>query len=238
VEVLGSCVERGKKLNENLKLKELARQAGLTFGEWQGETRPAFRLSEEHKTSMLDTVKEVGVDFSSPLVGRQAIVLGGSAGEGVQKAAELFAHAALACSLYVTKKGSYPVTVGVGFSTAEIILSRDPIDYHGISQPDVVIVTSQSGLDHNRKRIRDMGKGSIWADATVWQEAQLNLSAPGVEVHMQNFRERAGSKNTAIYALLTFIKETGILPIESLLKMVNQDSIRKFIPSELLLAFT
>jgi Pyruvate/2-oxoacid:ferredoxin oxidoreductase gamma subunit len=172
------------------------------------------------------------------LEGRQAIVLCGSAGEGVQKAAELFAQAALACGLHVTKKGSYPVTVGVGFSTAEIILSRNPIEYHGISQPDVLIVVSQDGSNHNLERIRAMEKGTVLFDEEVWLQANLKLDAPDVDVVIRNFRKKAGPKNAAIYAILTFINETNILPVESLLNTVTQDSIRKYIPSRLLQEFT
>jgi Pyruvate/2-oxoacid:ferredoxin oxidoreductase gamma subunit len=238
VEVLESCVERGKKLNEHLKLKDLVGQVGLSLGNWTGESRSSFRLSGESKSSLFDKLKNVELDYVSPLEGRQTVVLSGSAGEGVQKAAELFANAALACGLHVTKKGSYPVTVGVGFSTAEVILSREPIDYHGIQQPDAVIMVSEAGLNHNLGRIRAMEKGVIWCDEDVWLNAKLNLDAPDVKVVKRKFRELAGPKNAAIYALLTFVRETSILPIESLLKMVNQDSIRKYIPPELLQEFS
>ena len=238
IEVLESCSERGKKLNEHLKLKDFAKQAGLTLGEWQGETRPAFRLSRENKSSLINEVKDVDVEFNSPLEGQLAVMICGSAGEGVQKAAELFTQAALACGFHVTKKGSYPVTVGVGFSTAEVILSQDPIDYHGISEPGVVIVTSQAGLDHNLGRIRAMEKGTVWSDEKVWLDANIKMDAPDVAVAVRDFRGRAGPKNAAIYALLTWIKETGIFPVDSLLKMIMQDSIQKYIPPELFREFT
>jgi 2-oxoglutarate/2-oxoacid ferredoxin oxidoreductase subunit beta len=238
VEVLESCVERGKKFNEHLKLKDLVGQVGLSLGDWTGETHSSFRLSGESKSSLFDKLKDVEVDFVSPLEGRQAIVLSGSAGEGVQKAAELLAYAALACGLHVTKKGSYPVTVGVGFSTAEVILSREPIDYHGIQQPNAVIMVSEAGLNHNLGRIRAMEKGAIWCDEDVWLNAKLKLDAPDVKVVKRKFRELAGPKNAAIYALLTYIKETGILPNEALLNTIDQDSVRKYIPSELLQEFT
>ena len=237
VEVLGLCVERGRKLNKNLKLKELASQAGLAFDEWRGESRTAFHMSREEKPSLLDKENDVVVDYASPLKGRQSIVLGGSAGEGVQKAAELFVHAALSCGLHVTKKGSYPVTVGVGFSTAEIILSRDPIEYHGITQPDNMILVSEDGLNHNLTHICAMKKGTVWCDEAVWLNTKLELDAPFVKLIRQKFRELAGPKNAALYALLCFVDKTGILPMESILKTIDQDSIRKYIPPELLQTF-
>ena len=47
-------------------------------------------------------------------------------------------------------KRSYPVTVGVGFSTAEINLSKEDIHFHGINIPDLVVITSKEGLNHSK----------------------------------------------------------------------------------------
>ncbi len=61
--------------------------------------------------------------------------------------------------LHVTQKGSYPVTVGgVGFSTAEINLSKEDIHFHGINIPDLVVITSKEGLNHSKRRIGLMKK--------------------------------------------------------------------------------
>lgn len=237
IEILEPCIERGTKLNKKSKYRELAEQAGLTFGSWRGDSRPALHLSGENKSSLLEKVEDVEIAFASPLEERRAIVLCGSAGEGVQKAAELFVHAALMCGLHVTKKGSYPVTVGVGFSAAEIILSRYPIDYHGISQPDVVIATSRDGLNHKASQLLEMGTGDIWVDEQVWQDAQLKVKGQGVGISEWKFREKAGEKNAALYALLIMIKETGMIPVDAMLKVIGQDPIARYIPPELISEF-
>lgn len=220
VEVLEFCIAYGQKKNPNLKLPTLARQVGYELKDWQGETRDAFHLPfVEDKPSLLTEIEIVKQRFASSLKGRLAVVMGGSAGEGVQKAAQLLARAAIASGLNTTRKGSYPVTVGVGFSTAEVLLSRDPITYHGISQPDVAIITSQDGLGHNLQRIRNMDRGTVWLDESLPQPET------GAEVRVQEFRERAGTKNAALCSLLTFVRESEVVPIEALIEVVRESDI-------------
>lgn len=234
VEVLELCTSHGLKLNPELRLRELAKEADYEPGVWIGKERPTLRLrAEESRPSLFrrDEVRTTDVRFVSSLEGRLSVVLGGSAGEGAQRAAELFAQAAMASGLHATKKGSYPVTVGVGFSTAELIISREPILYHGISRPDAVIVTSADGLEHNRDRIRRMEGG------TVWLEESLEAPETGAKVQLRDFRDRAGPRNAAIYSLLTFVHESGVIPTEAMLAAVRESSIAEYVPDALLAAF-
>jgi Pyruvate/2-oxoacid:ferredoxin oxidoreductase gamma subunit len=172
------------------------------------------------------------VEYSAALEGRLSLVLGGSAGEGAQRAAELFAQAAMASGLHTTKKGCYPVTVGVGFSTAEVIVSRRPILYHGIPRCDVVIITSEEGLEHNRERIEAMSEGTVWLDNS------LRAPETNAEVRMRDFRDRAGPRNAAICGLLTFVEETGVIPTEAMVAAVEESSIGEYVPDALLEAFS
>jgi 2-oxoglutarate ferredoxin oxidoreductase subunit beta len=229
VEVLELCPGHGAKLNPGLRLRDLAERAGFEPRVWIGESRPAFRLvRREGLPSLLDEVERVAVEFESPLQGRMAVTVSGSAGEGVQRAAELFAQAAIASGLYVTKKGSFPVTVGVGFSDADLVLSRDPIDYHGVSQPDALIVASADGLRHSRARIRAMDGGTVWLDAS--------LPAPetGAQVRAVDLRGRAGPRSAALYGLMVFARETGVVPPEALAQAVRESDIGDRVPREVL----
>lgn len=73
-------------------------------------------------------------------------VLAGSAGGGIQSAAKLLAQVGIMSGLHTTMKGEYPVNVGTGFSVAEVILSREPINYTGLEEPDVIIIVGEEGL--------------------------------------------------------------------------------------------
>jgi len=171
---------------------------------------------------------EVPVQFVSPQTGRIALVLSGSAGEGVQLAAGLLCRAAMSAGLTVTRKGSYPVTVGVGFSTAEVILSRDPIEYHGVTHPDAVIITSGDGLSHNRNRIQQMAGGILWVDASLPQPET------GAEVRVRDFRGWAGPRHAAIAGVLTWSQEAGIVPLAAMLQAVRDSPVASRLPADLL----
>ncbi|MGQ9710617.1 MAG: thiamine pyrophosphate-dependent enzyme [Anaerolineae bacterium] len=222
VEVLEICVSYGVKMNPDLRLKELAQQAGYEPGIWTGPSRPPFRPSRRETSSLLD-VPAISRRSASSLEGRMTLILAGSAGEGVQQAAELLAQAAIAAGLHVTKKGSYPVTVGVGFSTGEVVLSRAPILYHGVPRPDAVIVTSADGLANQRERIRRMTGGVLWLDAS------LPVPETGAEVRVVDFRGQAGARNAALYALLTFLRETQVIPADTFLETVRESPIGKYV---------
>jgi pyruvate/2-oxoacid:ferredoxin oxidoreductase beta subunit len=240
VEVLELCTSYAVKMNPGLRLQELAEEAGYKPGVWrEGETdrRSAFHPTPREALPSLmgkDVVEVIEVSESQDTASLEdciALVIGGSAGEGVQKAAELFAQAGIASGLHATKKGSYPVTVGVGFSTAEVILSRDPIAYHGIDRPDAVIVTSADGLAHNQERIRGMAEGAVWLDES--------LEAPPTDaaVHSRDFRGRAGPRNAALYSLLTFAQETGTIAPPTLAHIIRESSIGDYIPDDMLAEF-
>ena len=206
LEVLEICPSYGVKMNPDLRLKGLARQAGYEPGVWIDEIRPAYQLCYRDELSSLLQMEKIEVRFTSTVKGRMTIVLGGSAGEGVQRAARILAQAAMTAGLHVTKRGSYPVTVGVGFSTAEIILSRRSIVHHDIPQPDVFIITSADGLRHNLKHIQEMESGTVWLDQS------LQPPETRAEIRVRDFRGQAGPRGAMLYALLTFVRETGVVP--------------------------
>jgi 2-oxoglutarate ferredoxin oxidoreductase subunit beta len=227
VEVLELCPGHGAKRNRGLRLRYLARRPGCEPRVWIGEPRSAFRLERcEGRPSLFDELPGVDVRFASSLEGRLAVLVSGSAGEGVQRAAEFLAQAAIACGLHVTKKGRFPVTVGVGFSDVDLILLRKPIDYHGVSRPDAVIVASADGLRHNLERIRAMEAGTVWVDAS------LEAPETGAQVRVVDLRGRAGPRSAALYGLMVFARETGVVPPEALAEVVRGSDIGDRVPEE------
>lgn len=207
VEVLEMCTSYTPKFNPDFKLRQAAEAAGYALGTWTHPPRPPYRLHfAAEKPSLLSQLKLVEQQQKAQLPRRLGIVLAGSAGEGVQYAAESLARAALAGGLHATKKGSYPVTVGVGFSAAETLLSPEPIRYHGIAEPDFLIVTSEDGLHWAAPRLATMRRGKVFVDAS------LPRPEAAVPVEVRDFRTPFGAKNAALLALATAAREEGFLP--------------------------
>jgi 2-oxoglutarate/2-oxoacid ferredoxin oxidoreductase subunit beta len=223
VEVVEICPGYGVKLNPGKKLSEIMENAGRPPGKWR-KSREAFGLVRAAEAAdLLAELKVIEPDFRCSLYGPLSVVISGSAGEGVQLAASLLSTAAVRSGCHVTRKGSYPVTVGVGFSTAELIVSPEPIGYHGIEVPDAVVITSADGLAHNSKRIAAMVKGKLFIDAS------LDSPQTGAEVHSHDFRS-LGSRSASLFALFMFAAETGYVSRDALHRTVIDSGLQKKIP--------
>ena len=140
-------------------------------------------------------------------------------------ASSILARAALSSGYDVTQKGSYPVTVGVGFSTSEVNLSPNAINYHGMASPDAVLVTSIDGLNHNLKRINAMQDGLLIIDSS------LEVPSTGAKIIQHDFRI-AGPKNAALYSLLMFCNETGLISQDAIIEALNDMGLGEKIPVE------
>jgi 2-oxoglutarate/2-oxoacid ferredoxin oxidoreductase subunit beta len=223
VEAIELCPSYGVKFNPNRKLDDIAKEAGIETGCWEGErTREAYRPSSfDAPSSLFNDEKPIAVRQKASLKERYAVVLSGSAGEGVQSAAEYLAQAAISCGLHATKKGSYPVTVGVGFSTAEILLSPSPIHFTGISTPDAVIVTSSDGLGKVRGLIEKMTAGTVYIDSSL--ESPQTKAA----VVKHNFRGPMGGRSAVLVALTQLLDRAGIMPTEAFLDLLKESSLGK-----------
>ncbi len=224
VELLELCTSHGTKFNPGKTLRKLAEDAGLYLGEYSSKevvvSEPPARemipaQTEASGAGLLDSCPPVepwhdpeGAGISgleAPRV-RTSVVLAGSAGEGIQTAAELLAKAAMSCGLHVSKKGSYPVTVGIGFSQAEVIISSDPIRYTGAASPDYIVVTSREGLGKVAGQISGMRSGMVLADAG------LSLPPAAAAVVSFPYREKAGAKNAVLLALIDMLRRERVLP--------------------------
>ncbi|MBN2362619.1 2-oxoacid:acceptor oxidoreductase family protein [candidate division WOR-3 bacterium] len=228
IEAMEICPSYGLKYNPTRKLQEIAKEAGLEIKLY--ENKPEFSENvyavRKNLGSLFDEEKPVAVTHESGLKKRFSVILSGSAGEGIQSAAELLAKAAMSCGLSSTKKGTYPVTVGVGFSTSEVIISPERILFTGIPTPDAVIAVSRDGLTKVKSVIESMKGGNVFLDSS--------LTAPKTEAEVmtKDFRTPFGAKSAVLYALFYFLSDSKIIPLEALSDQVNVTGLSKKIDTE------
>jgi pyruvate/2-oxoacid:ferredoxin oxidoreductase beta subunit/Pyruvate/2-oxoacid:ferredoxin oxidoreductase gamma subunit len=210
LEVVEYCPSYGVKHNPGRSLEDIVSDAGLALETLTNPAAPVCRLEAGTPSESLLDLEPVPRRFTSSLENRVSILLAGSAGEGVQVAAEMLARAAISCGLSATKKGAYPVTVGVGHSVAELILSPQPILHTAAEAPDFVVVTSADGLKYCGTSLSKMRSGHLLLDA--------GLAAPetGARLTSVNFRQAAGPKSAAISALGVLLREHGLIPLAAL----------------------
>jgi pyruvate/2-oxoacid:ferredoxin oxidoreductase beta subunit/Pyruvate/2-oxoacid:ferredoxin oxidoreductase gamma subunit len=216
VEAVELCPSYGVKFNPDRKPAEIAEAAGISPVVLRNESAAVCVTDfRENTDSLLISVPAPNPEFGHSLAGTMSVILAGSAGEGVQSTAELLALAAISCGLHVTKKGSYPVTVGVGFSLAEVIISTEEILYTGITDIGAALVTSLEGRDKARPRLEKMVSGTIHLDAS------LETPATGARVESRDYRTPLGPRSASLLCAAHFLKKTGFMPLEALLKAVS-----------------
>jgi pyruvate/2-oxoacid:ferredoxin oxidoreductase beta subunit len=149
VETMNYCPSYTGKMNpETLTPRAMApffEAHGLSFGEWPATTPVApYRFVAAPQPRAPQPIR--ATHASPRLDGAVRVLLAGSAGEGVQSAAEVFAQAAIRAGLEVAVRGEYPVTVGKGFSAAYLVLSDRPIGSPAGGRWDYGLVCSADGL--------------------------------------------------------------------------------------------
>ena len=173
--------------------------------------RPVGYTPDRDTRNLLDSLQGLPETFEAHLADRIGLVIAGSAGGGVQSAAVMLAQAGMLAGLHATMKGEYPITVGTGFSVAEVILSKKPIHYTGLEKPDAMLIVTQDGWNKVSDRIAEHSRVVI--DDKITTETTYARKA---------FFKVAGKKGAALSAVAHWIQETGIFPLAALEKVVEK----------------
>ncbi len=170
------------------------------------------------KKSLINDINGLQQQYTSNINERIGVIIAGSAGGGVQSAAKFLAQAGMLAGLNATIKGEYPITVGTGFSVAEVIISKDPIRYTGLENPNVVLCVTDDGWEKVKNRIDK--KTFVILDKKISSEHSNRTEI---------FQKVAGKKGAALCAVSTWIKESGVLPIDALLKIVENHKYKELL---------
>jgi len=220
VEVLEVCPSYGMRSNPGMKLRKIAEDAGMDVKVYVDRERKGYTATFNPPGSLLlSTLADLPVRFASGIKHPVRIMIAGSAGEGVQVAAEFFAQAAVTAGLNVTKKGSYPVTVGVGYSVSELIVSPEEVLYTGSPTPDALIIVSKDGLGFSGPAAARMTGGLILIDSS------LPVPQTGAIVNQMDFRNHSGARNASFFAMFCYLQQTGIFPVEALKQVIDESKL-------------
>ncbi len=180
--------------------------------------RIPVRIHQRVTNSLFDKLDVVEKQFDSKIKSGIGVVVAGSAGGGVQSAAKMLATAGMLSGLHATMKGEYPVTVGTGFSVAEVILSRSYVNYTGLEKPDVVIIVSEDGLNKVRGKIKD--------NDTVIIDSSLKTDEYPDAIY-GDFVRNAGKRGAALAALAYWLKNSTLIDVDALKKAVSTHKYSK-----------
>ncbi len=206
VEIIGCCVSYGAA-NVSV-LKQFEKETLVLKRE-----RQPLQIDFSQKKSLLQDAQTA--QYKAELRGELNFLFAGSAGEAVQTAGEIFAQAAVLSGLYSTKKSEYPITVGTGFSVAEVKISEKEIIFTGVNKPDVVFLTSADGLQKIIGLVEKKNFGQLIIDSS--------LPLPeGGNVISRPFRQLGGAKSASLLAVAWWLKQNAILDFEALKQVCLQ----------------
>ncbi len=151
--------------------------------------------------------------FESKIQGKVGVVIAGSAGGGVQSAAKLLANAGIMSGLHTTMKGEYPITVGTGFSAAEVIFSTEPIHYTGLEAPDFIIMLTKDGFNKVKGRIKPRTK--VIADDELKPDYEQSAD-------FQPLLKAGGKKGAALKGVLHWVETTNLISREAFFAAVGR----------------
>jgi len=232
VEVMELCPSHGIKMNPGMKVKQVVENAGLAVKVFASGNGNAYSAPTSGTSrNLLGNTLEIEPMYTHSLEKRLSIIVAGSAGGGVQSAADWFAKAAMMSGLEVTLRGSYPVTVGVGFSASQINVSPEPILYTGWPTPEVLILTSTDGANYARATAGRMKSGLLLADEN------LDIPPTGAEVIRVPFSARVGTRDNSVYSLLWLLNHERFFPLEAMMEVLTTVGRSRKIKLEKLLHF-
>ncbi|UCF92256.1 MAG: 2-oxoglutarate synthase, partial [Desulfobacterales bacterium] len=146
----------------------------------------------------------IAARYDSLPLGRQEVVLLGSAGQRIITAGELLCLAGLFAGLQTTQKNEYNITVLRGLSISELILSPEEIDYTGIERPSVIVALAQEGVDGRRSMFAQLDR-----DALILQVQGVEIPACGARLHRLDFKSQGIKKPDWALASLAVLAGLG-----------------------------
>jgi 2-oxoglutarate ferredoxin oxidoreductase subunit gamma len=127
-------------------------------------------------------------------VDRYELVFSGSGGQGIILAAIIFAETAgVFDGFYVCQSQSYGPEARGGYSKAEVIISKKPIDYPKAIKADFLLSMNQASCDHCFETLKP--EGLLVVDASLVHQVPTNrsVSIPFTEIA----RKKAGKEMVA-----------------------------------------
>lgn len=174
--------------------------------------RVPVRAASRKTISLLDELEPITTSFDAKINRRIGVVMAGSAGGGVQSAAKFLASSGMRSGFFATMKGEYPVTVGTGFSIAEVILSKDPVNYTGLENPEVFIIVSMDGWHKVQSRLPE--------NTLLLVDSSLDIERSEGVIY-GNFEKVAGRRGAALCALAYWMKDSKTMDLEALKQAVS-----------------
>jgi 2-oxoglutarate ferredoxin oxidoreductase subunit gamma len=149
---------------------------------------------------------------------RYELIFSGSGGQGIILAAILFAEAAgVHEGFYVCQSQSYGPEARGGYSKAEVIMSKNPIDYPKAMRADLLLSMNQASCDHRFKTLKP--EGLLVVDASLVRQVPTNrsVSIPFTEIARKDIGKEMVANMVALGAVGRISQTVSVKSLEKAL---------------------
>lgn len=212
VEAASLCPSYGmNKMNELIEVVE--NENILTHD------RPATIIKDIKTESLIKKTPILTPKFKANLTNRKGFLIAGSAGGGAQSVAKFLAMAGIYAGLETTMKGEYPITVGTGFSIAEVIFDKKKINYTGLLNPEYILIVSIEGFNKAKLNVNS----TILMDEKLITDELLIKYPNIISVPLtKNFNK----KSLALAAVAYLLNKEQTIPIDALKMSVSNHRLK------------
>ena len=149
---------------------------------------------------------------------RYEMILSGSGGQGIILAAIILAEAAgVHDDLHVCQSQSYGPEARGGYSKAEVIISKQPIDYPKAIRADLLLSMNQASCDHYFKTLKP--EGLLVVDATLVTQVPTDrsVSIPFTEIARKDIGKEMVANIVALGAIGQISQVASVKNLETAL---------------------
>ena len=226
VEIQGVCPGRYTRRNKltPAMIQESLAQAKGPDGPVPANQRPEYGAAYREKAATQKLIDPpVGIEkrFDPPPPGAAEMMILGAAGMRIQTAGDILSLAALLAGLQVTQKSEYNITVLRGPSISDLILSPEPIDYTGSSQPGFLVALAQEGVDKRKGVFAKVG-----AETLVLQAAGVEIPETKARVKVLDFKELGIKKPDFALASLAALAKMDLVLSSEMLEAALKERFR------------
>lgn len=198
------------------KMEATLRELNFSTGVLQRQARPeysqAYRQALAGETGGAPrTGCPLKTQFSHGLERPMQVVVAGAAGMKVVTAASLLSQGAVLSGLWASQRSDYPVMVKSGYSLSGVVLSPEPVQFAGITRPDILVVLSAEGL----KQVEPV-LAAVDAGTRLYINDGLLPLQTAARVYPLALSQAGKPQTWAVAALAEVLRHNGIYPVQAL----------------------
>jgi pyruvate/2-oxoacid:ferredoxin oxidoreductase beta subunit/Pyruvate/2-oxoacid:ferredoxin oxidoreductase gamma subunit len=217
IDMWGICPGRYTKRNQITPKRIDAELANLPRlqGPVAGNQRQEYGKSYRQVAAQLPTPAPpatIEACFQPTSGERQEGLILGSAGQRIVTAGEIFCLAGMTGGWHATLKNDYPITVLRGHSVSEMVLAPQPVDYTGITRPNVVLALADEGVGRRNKLFTRLD-----SDTLIIKAIDVGLPRTRATVQEVNFKaQKIKPRDWALASLALLAKKNHVISTQML----------------------